>query len=273
MLSMTSDFVISTGDPQPYLQAIAEAGFTHVHWCHEWDTDRLYAREEVEQIASWLREYGLGVTDLHGSAGRQRCWGSLVENERAGGVELVRNRMDLAAGLGTDVVIMHLPVQPPPAGPDNPAWSGLFRSLEELRPHAAGRGVRIAVENGDFDAIEGVLARFPPEYVGVCYDSGHGNVAGDGLARLERVKDRLISIHLHDNDGASDQHLLPFTGTVEWARLAGIIARSNYRKWVSLESVMRNTPLRDQRRFLREGLEAGMRLAEMIAARRLGLPA
>ena len=39
MLSITSDYFQSAGDALPYLQRIAEAGFTHVHWCHEWATD------------------------------------------------------------------------------------------------------------------------------------------------------------------------------------------------------------------------------------------
>ncbi len=31
MLSITPDYVESTGDPQPYLERIAAAGFTHIH--------------------------------------------------------------------------------------------------------------------------------------------------------------------------------------------------------------------------------------------------
>ena len=45
-----------------------------------------------------------------------------------------------------------------------------------------------------------------------------------GLDWLDKLKGRLSSIHLHDNDGRSDQHRIPFTGTVDWPRLAGLIA-------------------------------------------------
>ena len=31
--------------------------------------------------------------------------------------------------------------------------------------------------------------------------------------------DKLIALHLHDNDGISDQHLLPFDGTVNWKNI------------------------------------------------------
>ena len=38
------------------LREIAEAGFTHIHWCFDWDGDYLYARSEMEQIRSWMDE-------------------------------------------------------------------------------------------------------------------------------------------------------------------------------------------------------------------------
>ena len=52
MLSMTPDYVRSSGDPAPYLRRIADAGFSHVHWCHQWNTDFLYAACEVERGAT-----------------------------------------------------------------------------------------------------------------------------------------------------------------------------------------------------------------------------
>ena len=264
MLSMTTDYAADTGCPEPYLKRIAEAGFSHVHWCHQWNTDFVYSEHEIEAIARWLKDYGLGLFDLHASAGREKGWGSPREYERAAGVELVRNRMDMAARLGTDVIILHLPPASEGEGRDDAYWTRLLRSLDELRPCASGRGVRIAIENGDFDAIEKVLSSSGPEYVGLCYDSGHGNVRGDGLDRLDGLKDRLISIHLHDNDGSGDQHRLPFSGTVDWPRLARIIAESSYEKCVSMEVSMRNSGFADEDAFLAEAFEAGIALSGMI---------
>jgi len=264
MLSMTTDYACDVGSPRPYLRRIAEAGFTHVHWCHEWNTDHLYTDGQIEQIAGWLREYGLGLTDLHASAGREKAWGSPEPDRRSAGVELVGNRIDMAARLGADVIILHLPELPNDPGPADPLWGAVYRSLDELGPRARAGGVRIAIENGNFDAIETLFSRYGRDYLGLCYDSGHGNLRADGLARLEALTDRLISIHLHDNDGGSDQHRLPFTGTVDWPKLARILAASAYRKWVNLEAAMAQSPIGDEGVFLRRAFEAGTRLAEMI---------
>ena len=270
MLSVTSDYVVSTGCPEPYLRAIAEAGFSHVHWCHEWNTDRLYTADEVAQIARWLKQFGLGVTDLHASAGAERRWGAPRPDVRQAGEGLVINRIDMAAELGTDVIIHHLPDRAGAgAAGDAPAyWDGVWASLDVLTAAACGRGVRIALENGRFDDLERVFARYGPEAIGLCYDAGHGNLIPDGLDRLAALAGRLISIHLHDNDGAADQHRLPFTGTVDWRRLTGILARSSYAKWPNLESTMAHYPGRDERDFLAEAFVAATRLADMIAAAR-----
>ena len=265
MLSVTTDYRAGTGCPEPYLRRIAAAGFTHIHWCHQWDTDFLYGTAEIEQIAEWLGDFRLSLLDLHASAGRKKAWGSEREHERLAGVELVANRIEMSARLGAEVIIMHLP-----GGAFEDYRPRLRRSLDELRPCAAEHGVRIALENGgshqSFDDIERVLHTYGPEYIGLCYDAGHGNLFPGGLDRLDRIKDRLISVHLHDNDGAGDQHRLLFTGTVDWNRLAGIIARSPYGKCVSMEVSMRNEPYENEGAFLRQAFETGEQLAGMVAS-------
>ncbi len=260
MLSITTDYARDTGDPSPYLKNIAEAGFTHIHWCHHWNTDFIYSKWEIEQIKKWLDDYGLKLLDLHGSAGNEKSWASPQEYQRLSGVELVKNRIDMTAYLSADVVIMHVP--------GDPDSIPIRKSLDEIEPFARERNVRIAIENGKFEAIKKLFSEYPPDYIGLCYDSGHGNVKGvNGLDHLESVKDRLISLHLHDNNETGDQHLLMFMGTVDWERLAGIIASSSYKKCVSMEVSMRNSGIEDEMEFLKIAFNTGMRFSKMIDER------
>lgn len=258
-LSVTTDYATDRGNPEPYLRRIAEAGFTHIHWCHHWCTDFLYSRWEIDQIEQWLKDYGLRLLDLHASAGREKNWGSQREYERLAGLELVRNRIAMAAQLGSGVIIMHAP------GDSTPE---LYRqSLNELRVYALEHGVRIAIENGNMSEIGEMLSECDADYVGLCYDAGHGNMAGDGLDMLEQLKDRLISVHLHDNDGAGDLHNPLFSGTGDWERLAGIMAASSYDKCVSMEVTMPNSGIEDEAEFLRQAFDTGKTFTEMIDAR------
>jgi sugar phosphate isomerase/epimerase len=258
-LSITSDYVTSYGDPRPYLQRIAEAGISHVHWCHQWDTDFLYSVPEITQVARWLKEYGLQVLNLHASAGREKRWDSLIEYERQAGVELVRNRLEMAARLEADVVILHAEAPYP--------LESQKRSLGELQALSRLLGVRIAVENLSgltFQRLDELLAIFPADFLGICYDTGHGNMLAGGLDHLERMKERLIAVHIHDNDGNGDQHKLPFTGTVDWGRFMRILKASVYDKPLNLESGMGEHKDLSEAEFLRRALVAGERLAGLV---------
>ncbi len=257
MLSVTTDYAKDTGDPSPYLKRIAGAGFSHIHWCHHWNTDFLYSRWEIDQIKKWLEDYGLQLLDLHGSAGREKNWASAQEYQRLAGVELVKNRIEMTAYLSSDVTIMHVP--------GDPGSAPIRKSLDELEPFARERNVRIAIENGSFEAVRKLLSEYDPDYAGLCYDCGHGNMIPDGLDHLEAIKDRLISVHLHDNDGKSDQHKLLFSGTVAWERLARIMAGSAYTKCVSMETTMGRTGIDDEGVFLAKAFETGTTFSGMIS--------
>lgn len=267
ILSITSDYFQSVGDPEPYLRRIAEAGFTHIHWCHQWNTDFLYSKYEVEAINRWMKEYGLAVLNIHASRGQEKDWGSPREYARLSGVELVQNRIQMAADLHSDVVILHIP--PPPEGdgsPDGKFASQLFRSMDVLTEFGHARGVRIALENMADDGyvlIDALLSRYGADVLGFCYDSGHANMGPDGLGELERHKERLIAVHLHDNDGKNDQHKIPFTGTIDWMRLMQIISASPYDAGINLEVVIKESGFGDEMEFLKQTLEAGRVLAAM----------
>jgi sugar phosphate isomerase/epimerase len=291
MLSVTTIYAADSGEPAPYLQRIAEAGFTHVLWSHHGYDDFIYDAADIAQVRVWLAAYGLSLLDIHGSCGVKRVWCSPREAERQAGVELVQSRIELAARLSSRVVIMH--TGQPDARDPEPYWTAIRRSLDELEPFARARGVRIALENGTWAVIRSLLGWYGPDYVGLCYDSGHGNLSaeaglriaaaeppgirlgagyyvgdGGGLAGLELLRDRLIAVHLHDNDGRDDLHDPLFSGTVDWSRLAGIIATSAYSGPVSMETVMRASGIRDETLFLAHVLATGTRFAGMIQEQR-----
>ena len=264
MLSITTDYVKDTGCPAPFLERIAAAGFSHVHWCHHWNTDFLYSKHEIRQIRKWLDDSGLKLLDLHASAGVEKNWGSPADYERLSGVELVLNRLEMTAALGGGSIVIHLPGLEQNSLFRKP----VYKSLDTLLPAAKELNVKIAVENGSFAAIESVFNDYPDNFLGLCYDSGHGNM-GDcsGLKGLNRLKNRLIAVHLHDNDGVSDLHRPMFTGTVDWNELAGIIAESAYDKCPSTEACMRNVPASEsEESFLAECLQGCKKFAGMIAA-------
>jgi sugar phosphate isomerase/epimerase len=266
-LSITTDYARDTGNPEPYLRQISEAGFSHVHWCHHWNTDFMYLKSELNQIGEWLNQYHLKLLDIHASDGSEKNWASPREYERLAGVELVKNRIDMAVALGSDVIVMHIPSSLDEPIERDASWLQLRKSLDVLEPVARAQGVRIAIENTTFDSLRGIhklFALYDPAYLGLCFDCGHSNLIDNGLDQLEMLKERLIAVHLHDNDGNDDQHNIPFTGTVDWQRLARLMAASSYKKCVSMESNMRRSGISDEREFLAKAFVAGTKLKGMI---------
>jgi sugar phosphate isomerase/epimerase len=266
--AITTDYVTSHGSPLPYLARIAQAGWKWIHWCHHWNDDHSYTNVELAEIERTFQNLNLKILDIHGSAGRWRRWDSRWTLSRIPGVHLVRNRIDMAHRLGCDVVIMHPARMPDASLRRQPYWDALRRSVDALLPDLRRNNVRLAMENmeqDNFDQLEQLMNLYPPDQLGLCYDPGHGNIAGNGLARLAPLTSRLIALHLNDNDAKRDLHQLPFQGTVDWQILAALINQSRYnRPAISAEISIKHSGITDEQTFLKQSLAAANRFGEML---------
>jgi len=254
-IAVNTDYSDSTGNPEKRLANMARAGFTHVHWCHHWNTDFAYMDSEISQIRLWLKQYGLTLLDIHGSVGPEKNWFSTVEYQRQAGRELVANRMKMLRALdGTGTVMMHIPAfLSVTSEAEKPfirqSLDSLRSSLDELLPLSRELQVPIAVENTGYDTfevIEKLFSEYPEDFLGLCYDSGHGHLFDDkGLDHLDNNKNRLKALHIHDNDSTRDLHQPPFYGTLDWERFASILKQSTYPREISFEISALNTPFAD----------------------------
>ncbi|MBO7761941.1 MAG: sugar phosphate isomerase/epimerase [Clostridia bacterium] len=83
------------------------------------------------------------------------------------------------------------------------------------------------------DILLELVDSFRDDIVGVCWDTGHGNVTGNGhgnvvqnhpellpygdqYANITRIGKRLRALHIHDNSGVDDDHLMPGHGNIKW---------------------------------------------------------
>lgn len=267
-LGINTDFM---GEPDTIeeiencLKLIAQAGFTHMHWCFEWDGDYLYARAEMQQIREWMDRYGLRAKSLHSSKGSRRGdvshrlahyrkdYTSSVEYNRIAGTELIKNRVELAHVLGATEIVLHmyLPYQDfaEVPGAKEAFYEAVYRSLDELQPFCREKNVRICIENlfeapGELqiEQFGRLFERYPADFLGLCLDTGHANLVwGNDLVKevVERFGDRLYSIHMHDNKGwgdepgCNDAHLLPGEGSIDWKALMAALRKTAYEEpWV-----------------------------------------
>ncbi len=64
--------------------------------------------------------------------------------------------------------------------------------------------------------------------VGICLDFGHAHMDGDLIDAVETVSEHVITTHVHDNRGRTDDHLLPFDGTIDWAGALTALQKVGY---------------------------------------------
>ncbi len=293
------------------LKNIADAGFSHVHWGHDWRGEYIYADIEMVQIKELLGKYNLKLKGIHATEGgmhysstgskcvlgmrynNRKDYTSLNEYARLAGVELIKNRVDLAYIIGSKEIVLHmeLPYVELRADEDfkNKYWQQVFKSFDELETYCKMRNVKIAFENllaplrDQIEQFDMLFARYKSDFVGFCFDSGHGTLVSsdERLIFAERYKNRIIALHLQDTDGISpelindhaalfkhDKHALPFTGVVNWDELARIIAQSPYELPVILELDIKADTHEGEMSQLKEALEKAEKINAMILSYR-----
>lgn len=283
--SFSTDAFGSTGYPEESLRLIAGAGFTHVHWCHHWNDGFFYTKSEIDDIGRLLSDLHLKLLDCHGSTYEEKCWFSLRESERLAGMELVKNRVEFTAKLGGDALVMH--VFYPSSLPNlegenlrifNARTQAIQTSLKELEDFCRDRKVRLALENGrscdDYEkCLIPLIESRPKDYVGFCYDTGHHHMvvnpeADSDFNRKNKLRDRLaerlLVTHIHDNCGEADNHWTPFRGSVDWENVAGFLRLAHYKKPLNLELSFANSGRVNKAQFTRDAREALERLKKKV---------
>ncbi len=98
-------------------------------------------------------------------------------------------------------------------------------ALLAIAQFAAEYGARATVEN--MANVVGFLGRFPREIeammnnsVGFTFDIGHANTTYTIDSFLEIPADH---VHLHDNHGVTDDHLILGEGSIDWFRILGAL--------------------------------------------------
>jgi len=92
--------------------------------------------------------------------------------------------------------------------------------VKKLVDLAEKQGVNLAFENLKYlEHLDCIFKSFDSPRLGFCYDSGHEHCNHPDADCLARYGQRLFAVHLDDNFGDSDTHLLPYDGTVNWDKV------------------------------------------------------
>ena len=257
MIAVTISNAHQKGTPIDLINSIKAAGFENVfvEWYNkDWEISQ-------QQQLDYVRKLGLNVIFAH--LGYQKI-NNIWEEDEAGDVfvERYKNDIRLCKENGIDLVCMHLTSKSEAPGPNE---AGLKR-FQEIADYAKELGVKIAFENTKIKGYqEFILENIKNENVGICLDSGHLHAHFKDELNFEMFKDKIFCVHLHDNMGEKDQHLIPFEGTIDWSWLLKKLKDSHYNGPITMELVYQNHYIdQDMTEFYKRGYEAGQRLEQMF---------
>jgi sugar phosphate isomerase/epimerase len=122
--------------------------------------------------------------------------------------------------------------------------------------------INIAIENMACpEYLDCIFMNIQSKRLGFCFDSGHWNLLMPEIDLLTLYGDKLIALHLNDNDGKEDMHTLPFSGNIDWDDITAKLKSADYRGSIALEAGNKNFEhIKEPEQFLQIAFESAKKL-------------
>ncbi len=189
------------------LRLIREAGFEATAlWWGDGDGGDKQAQPGI------ARRLGLEVDYVHAPFGDPNLlWQEGIDGEDY--VKLLTDCMEDCARHEIPTLAVHITRLS-----QRPDVTGIgMERIKYLTEHAERTCVKLALENmNSIPHLERIFACVESDYLGFCYDSGHERCNHPDADCLGRWGWRLFAVHLGDNFGDDDTHLLPYDGSIDW---------------------------------------------------------
>ena len=107
-------------------------------------------------------------------------------------------------------------------------------AIRKLLPVAQECGVVLLSENilwgasADPRIIADLVKRVDSPWFGWCFDVGHAHCCGYEPDILRKCSAVPLSLHIQDNDGSGDGHLIPGDGTIDWDLFLAVLKEIGY---------------------------------------------
>lgn len=213
----------------------------------------------VRSLGEWLEDTRLTLNSMHAPISASLTngvWGESYSNavaddaRRRKALNEAESALAVAQTLPYRHLVVHLGV-PDSASPDatDNRIDAARRSVQELREMAERAGVTLALEVipnrlSGADALVSLIENdLEGAKVGICMDVGHAFMMGDLGDAIETCSGHLVTTHLHDNRGRTDDHLAPGEGLIDWPAALMSLQKIGYDGTWMFEVANTSTPL------------------------------
>jgi sugar phosphate isomerase/epimerase len=287
-------------DPHQAVQLFAKHDWhcLELSECHAHD---LAAQGDPAQVGEAFRQSAAdqGVSFLQGhlpvvwysgndrSKGRERWFDTAPasNHEFTQALNIVKRWLDLFGAMGIQAAVLHLGgyTLRDAGWVEEAIFEHRVETLSKIVERAAAREIAVCIENMNFpdcntetlEKINGFIAGVGAENLGICLDTGHAAMAGlDCADFIHDAGNLLKALHVHDNVGPEDNHVLPYElSSIPWDRVLAAIAEVGYEGSFNLEIPGRRSPMpvREARLDYARALAAYMvRQTSLASARKNG---
>ena len=245
----TEDFAPYFNEYTECIEKVAEAGFKYIdlsmYIIH--NDDALLIRDdwenEVEKIKACAERLGVKFVQAHSPGGR------IFDEERNMNMNLFNmhvRSVEVCAKLGIPNIVVHPGF-----------WFGITKEdyfeynimfYKKLLQKVEHLGVNILVENCSSENLEiGYSLTKGSEMVEIikavnhplfhaCWDTGHANTIGTQYEEIMEMGEELYALHINDNRGTQDEHIMPYLGTLNLDDIMHGLIDSRFKGYFTFES-------------------------------------
>jgi sugar phosphate isomerase/epimerase len=251
------------------LDQIVSAGFDSVEIYGDRGHFDYTNPSQIREIAQWANSSDGRINALHGPLSRNAQGTSphsmvsiafLDRQRRQDSMDEIKRALETAEHAPIKYLILHLGVDGEEF--DLRKFDAAMTSLEHLGLFAGQRGVKILLENiaNDLSSPRRLVQFFAHTHVRgveVCLDTGHAQLDGRVVDAIELLGKSIRVVHLSDNHGNIDDHLLPPAGVVPWLEVMDALAEHCPQAVRTIEArgVEGGKPALDQACACRESLQ------------------
>lgn len=235
-----------TLDPQTPIETISLAhqqGFQGVEITCEYPRGPLdYTHETILQVKRLAQKYNMPL--LVHAPYHNVMLAEINPRIRDASVQSIKDGIDFASQIGARIITIHL-------GSTTKSRlkhlceivrKALLNSIMTIIEYAEKYNLTVAIENvqSDVDSfweeafgkkaeeIIDILREVDAKNIGITFDVGHANTIGDPVDFTIRLAPYIVNVHLHDNDGTRDQHLVIGEGKIDFRTILRILKENSY---------------------------------------------
>lgn len=212
----------------------SEISFEHAYMLME----RGDIKKAGEDFKKFACDIGVDISQGHLSYEAKLC--------KPEGMEFLKKQIDLFQVMGVKNAVLHcdsLTWKEAPLSDDEKIKEN-EKALSEILDYVKGTDMVICLENlissnfvNNVDGILYFINKFNSPNLGICLDTGHLNLRDkDQVNFIRKAGKHIKALHLADNQGVNDQHLMPFgCGGVDFASVIREMKALDYQGMYNLE--------------------------------------